>query len=235
MDYPWKTEKDFFDIHSEILFSKYPFYHATMIGKTKEEFASYIIKRLNLKKTDIVVDLGCGSGYLTSEISKICKCIGITNSEECLKQCRKNYPDTNFQLGNMESFECSEATHYINLESMGYANIEKTFKNAYKNLKSGGVFYSKDVFYFFNESEKQIANRTHWENYFKFKIKNVADYVRIGYETGFKLKEFIDVTDKINIEMFMDSLNHNKEKFEYPFPGEWCHIAGEFTFVKEPC
>lgn len=232
MDYPWKTAKEFYDLHARRLFTKYPFYHATMIGKTKEEFLSYVLGRLNLKPTDKVVDLGCGSGYLTNEINKICKCIGVSNSEECINICRETYPDTTYELGNMDSFSTDNATHYIILEGAGYADLGKIFKNAHNNLKEGGILYAKDLFYYYAESQKQRENRTHWEHYFKYKISNVSEFVELGYQAGFRLMEFKDLSAQVNLDMFLESLKESLVEFNYPHPGEWCHIAGEFIFQK---
>lgn len=232
MDYPWKTEKEFYDLHAKVLFTKYPFYHATMIGKTKEEFTSFITGRLNLKPGDKVVDLGCGSGYLTNELNRICTCIGLSNNEECIRICREAYPDTTFELGNMESFSTEGATHFISLESTGYTDPAKTFKNVYNNLQNGGIFYVKDLLYYYAENEKQKENRLHWESYFKYKTRNVPEFVELGYKAGFRLMEFKDLSEQVNLDMFLDSLKHNVVEFNYPHPGEWCHMGGDFIFQK---
>jgi cyclopropane fatty-acyl-phospholipid synthase-like methyltransferase len=232
MEYPWKTEKEFYDLHSEKLFSGNSFYHATMIGKTKEEFAEYVIGRLKLKTGDKVIDLGCGSGYLVSEISKICDCTGISTSPECIKQCRINYPECKFQLGDMESYQASGVTHFIELEAIGYPDMKRTFENVFSNLKSGGIFYAKDVFYYYKETTEQKENREYWESYFKYKISNVPEFVELGYQAGFQLLEYNDLSSKVNLEIFLESLKKNIVEFKYPHPDVWCHIAGEFIFQK---
>ena len=34
----WNNEIEFYNLHSEDLFSKFPFYHTAMIGDNEEEF-----------------------------------------------------------------------------------------------------------------------------------------------------------------------------------------------------
>ena len=51
----WENETEFYDLHSEDIFSKFPFYHTAMIGNTGEEFLNYIIKETKQSKfSDII-------------------------------------------------------------------------------------------------------------------------------------------------------------------------------------
>lgn len=232
MDLPWKTGKEYYELHSKAMFSRYPFYHATMVGSTKEEFKEYVFERLRLKSGDRVVDLGCGSGYITSEISKVCECTGISNSEACIEQCRINYPEAKFELGEMQTYKKPGATHFIAMESIGYSEIPLTLNNVYENLKPGGMFYVKDIFYYFNESSKQKENRLHWENYFMYKTDTVPNFVKLAYEAGFEVLSYTDISEKVNFSMFLDSLQYNLVEFNYPHPEIYCHVAAEFILWK---
>ncbi|MCB9361264.1 MAG: methyltransferase domain-containing protein [Flavobacteriales bacterium] len=95
---PWSTEEEFYDLHTNKFFSKDKFYHVYIIGSNDKEFADYIISKLNLTPESKVVDLGCGSGYLVSEISKICECIGISTSKQSIKKAKENYPHPNIYV-----------------------------------------------------------------------------------------------------------------------------------------
>jgi len=90
---PWNTAEEFYDLHAKVFFSNGHFYHSNMIGNNDDEFAKYVISKLNLKNSDNVVDLGCGSGYLVNEISKICNCTGISNSKESIKIAKNIFPN----------------------------------------------------------------------------------------------------------------------------------------------
>lgn len=106
---PWVNETAFYNMHAEKFLSTGKFYHVWMIGKTDEEFAQYIIDKLDLKPTDKVVDLGCGSGFLVSKISKICDCIGISTSEEGIKYAKINFPDCKFEVADMQTFKTKKS------------------------------------------------------------------------------------------------------------------------------
>ena len=75
---------------------------------------------------------------------KGCYSLGISTSKECIKQSKLNYPECNFEIGNMETYNSKPVSHFIALESLSYSNIKKTFKNVYDNLKDKGIFYIKD-------------------------------------------------------------------------------------------
>jgi 2-polyprenyl-3-methyl-5-hydroxy-6-metoxy-1,4-benzoquinol methylase len=92
---PWKNEIDFYDLHSKDIFSKFPFYHLSMIGNTREEFSNYIINKVGINEGSKVIDAGCGGGYFTNTINDICDVVGISTSGECIKQAKLNYPKMN--------------------------------------------------------------------------------------------------------------------------------------------
>lgn len=230
---PWKTETEFYNMHSKEIFSKYSFYHASMIGKTKQEFLKHIIKNARIYPKAKIVDLGCGSGYLVDSLKDICEIAGISTSKECIKQAKINYPKSNFEIGNMETYSKPDSTHYLALESIGYTNIEKTFKNAFKNLKTNGIFYIKDLFQKDNETKEEKENREHHMNYWKYDFLKIIDIIKIGSKTGFRLLSYNDLTHKINPEMFLDSLKYNKTEYIVPHKDVIFLVAGEFIFIKK--
>jgi len=122
---PWNNEQEFYELHAEELFSNFPFYHSAMMGETKEEFVKYIVKQARIKPGSKVIDLGCGSGYLVGAIRNFCESRGISTSKACIQQARKNYPEAQFEIGNMESYSLSGSTHFLALESMGYSDYKK--------------------------------------------------------------------------------------------------------------
>ncbi len=156
----WNNEIEFYDLHSEDLFSKFPFYHTAMIGDNEEEFLNYIIKTSKIDSNSIVVDLGCGGGYVVNSLNKFCKSIGISTSKECIKQAKINYPDSKFEEANMETFSNKNSTHFLTLESMGYADVEKTFKNVYNNLQKNGILYTKEWYKKFKETNSSYYQYT---------------------------------------------------------------------------
>lgn len=233
--FPWKTEEEFYDLHAKKVFKKDTFYHVNMIGDNEEENAKYLIKLLNLQPNSKVLDLGCGSGYLVSQINKICDAIGISNSTECIKQAKQNYPDCTFIKANMEDFEISGITHCLCLEAIGYSNIEKTFRTTFKNLIDGGIFFIKDATLISNPNEEEKENIQYWENYWKYYTYDVSNMINSGYRNGFKLIYFNDLTNHSNLNMkpFMESLKDNLVPQNYPHDDISVQIPTEFIFKKQ--
>jgi len=229
----WNNEIEFYDLHSEDLFSKFPFYHTAMIGDNEEEFLNYIIKTSKIDSNSIVVDLGCGGGYVVNSLNKFCKSIGISTSKECIKQAKINYPDSKFEVANMETFSNKNSTHFLTLESMGYADVEKTFKNVYNNLQKNGILYTKEWYKKFKETKEQKDNREHFEHYFKYIPKNVTDVVRIAYESGFHLLSLNDLSDIFDASMYLECSKYHKVEYIPPHSEISFVNSMELLFIKK--
>lgn len=232
---PWNTSEEFYDLHSDSFFSSGKFYHSNMIGHTDKSFSQYVISKLNLKPTDKVVDLGCGSGYLVNEISKICNCIGISNSKKSIELAKKNFPTSTFEVANMENFKIDNVTHFLSLESIGYSDINKTLANVFNQLIDGGIFYIKDISFVSNQCKEEKENLEYWTNYWKYKTFTTPEMIQNAYATGFKLNIFRDLhlDSRLNLKSFMDTLKDNIVPEQYPYPDYGVHIGTEFIFQKK--
>jgi cyclopropane fatty-acyl-phospholipid synthase-like methyltransferase len=228
----WKTEKEFYEIHSKDIFSRFPFYHSTMIGHSKEEFAYYIIKRAIIDKSSKVIDLGCGSGYLISILSKLCDARGISTSYENIKQCQKNYPECNFKVENMEENAGEGVSHLLALESIGYSDVRKTFKNASKILIKGGVFYIKDFSFINFHYNKAIENKESFEYFWKYNILKLQDFIKFAYDAGFKVSSIKDLYGRTNSKMAREASEYQLMKFKWPHPGVKFLQPVEMIFAK---
>ncbi len=229
---PWKNEKEFYNLHSKDIFSRFPFYHVSMVGKTKEKFLDYIVHKARINSTSKVVDLGCGSGYVVDTLSEFCECEGISTSQECIYQYTSKYPKGRFKVANMEDYYSSNVTHFLTLESLGYSDLSRTFKNVYNNLQKDGIFYVKDLIKLSKESAKEKGNRKYWEHYWCYNSFSVLEIITVAYTVGFKLLEFNDITDKINSSMFRETLKFNRVPFLLPFPKVNFLLAADFLFIK---
>jgi len=232
---PWKNEEEFYDMHAHKFFSTGKFYHAWVLGKSDQEFAKYIINKLQLKSTDKIIDLGCGSGFLVSEISKVCKAIGISTSKECVKHSKLNFPNCKFEIGDMQTFESDKVTHFLSLESIGYADIDKTFSNVYSQLTDGGIFYIKDISIVSNPNTKEAENIRYWENYWHYIGRSIPFMINKAYEHGFKLVSVNDLNEDESRDLapFQITLQENNLEQKYPHPEVWVHVGSEFIFKKE--
>ncbi len=230
-NFPWTTEKEFYDLYSNKIFSSTKFYHMGFIGSSDEDFLKYIAKRAKLNTDSRVVDLGCGSGYLVNELQKHCKIMGISNSEKCIEQCKINYPDSEFVVSNIEDFQIGNLTHCLSLESIGSTNRENAFKNINKNLVSEGLLYIKDLCLYPGMNKMVSENKTAFEEYWKYYLISVEDMIRLGYRTGFSLIDFKRIF-KVNMQYVKQILKLHEIEFIEPYPHEDYLIPAEFLFMK---
>ena len=109
----------------------------------------HIIKKLNIKDNQKILDIGCGWGSLAIDIAKTKKCevTGITLSKNQLNYCKEKVKQLN--LENQVSFklvdyrELSEKFDRIvsvgMFEHVGRKFYNKFFKQTYKLLKDDGI------------------------------------------------------------------------------------------------
>lgn len=64
-----------------------------------------LLEVLEPKEGERILDLGCGTGDLASEISSCgAECVGLDSSEAMVKEARRKYPDIRFVHGDGHSF-----------------------------------------------------------------------------------------------------------------------------------
>ncbi|QGQ96490.1 class I SAM-dependent methyltransferase [Paenibacillus psychroresistens] len=70
------------------------------------QFGKGVVELLNPQSGERILDLGCGTGDLSSEISKCgAKVVGMDLSATMIEQAKRKYPDIDFVIGNAEEFE----------------------------------------------------------------------------------------------------------------------------------
>lgn len=104
------------------------------------QYGSQLIDLLDPKKGERILDLGCGSGQLTSKISELASVIGIDSSEEMVKASQDLFPDIDFYKMNADSFSFDEpfdaifsnaVLHWVKDQKAATANM-------FNHLKTGG-------------------------------------------------------------------------------------------------
>ena len=241
-NYPWSNQKEFYDVQSKDLFThidEFPFYHVSVIGQSGEEFTKYLIEESGVNKQSRVIDMGCGAGYFVNQLSKFCYVEGISNSEECIKYAKLNFPDNIFKVEDMETYTGENITHCFFLESLFYSNIENTFKNAKNILADDGVLFIKewcDV----SSNEYQIANKEHWAKYHVYHPYTVDKVIEVAESNGFKLIDSKDLSQIINPTFWQNSLKYHSQ--EVPLykeiysdkEGGWPYISPyQLKFIKK--
>ena len=104
------------------------------------QYGSQLIDLLNPKKGELILDLGCGSGQLTSKISESASVIGIDSSQEMIKASRNLFPDIDFYQMNADSFlfEKSFDSIFSNAVLHWVTDQKATTTNMFNHLKTGG-------------------------------------------------------------------------------------------------
>ncbi|MGA1874720.1 MAG: methyltransferase domain-containing protein [bacterium] len=117
---------------------------------TPEKYWPYINRRAefglyHLNDSDIVLDIGCGDGYITNILKGKCQTIiGVDYAEEAVQEAKKMYPcldchhmsSTHLQFGaeRFDKVMCFEI-----LEHQTRLQAQRTMREMYRVLKYGGM------------------------------------------------------------------------------------------------
>ncbi|BAB80757.1 TPA: class I SAM-dependent methyltransferase [Clostridium perfringens] len=118
----------------------------------------HILKKLNLKEGQHLLDIGCGWGYLIIEAAKLykVKALGITLSEEQFKKAKERIKQegledlVDVQLMDYRNLEKSnlEFDRIVSVgmaEHVGHANLPLFFKSVDSVLKESGLFLLHNI------------------------------------------------------------------------------------------
>lgn len=199
-----------------------PYYHLLYSHRNHEEaalFIDHILKKLQLKEGDTILDLGCGKGrhsmYLASKGMNV---VGMDLSPNSIKQAidESNLIDykykPTFKVADMRDFEYEHKFMFVfNLfTSFGYFdNIEdneQVIKQIYKHQDTGGVLL---IDYFNSTKVKEKGE----ESYIK-KFNNVEFKIHKFFEHN-KVKKNITITSPTENLYFQESVQlFEKEQIE---------------------
>ena len=186
---------------------------------------SRILDLLDCEKSDKYLDVGCGTGNYTIEISKNdFEIVGIEPSEKMLSEAKTKNQKINWVQGvaenipfENESFDAVMATLTIH----HWQNLEKGFSEIFRVLKKGGTFL------IFTSTSEQMKN--YWLNHYfpemmKKSISQMPSFnfikeniEKVGFENFEIEKYFIkdDLEDKFlyigknNPKIYFDSTIRN--------------------------
>ena len=105
--------------------------------------AALMCKHGNIKSTDKILEIGCGTGLFTEKVSKISGSEDITAvdiSEDLLELARNKNKQFNFVLGDAMNLEYEDNTFDVAFGSsvIHHLDIEKAFIELFRVLKPGG-------------------------------------------------------------------------------------------------
>ena len=114
-------------------------------GLTREEVRSIITSKARIKGTERVLDVGTGSGSVSIEFAQLgCDVTAVEKDEENFEIARENIEKFGLAdkirliFGEMEHINLSNTDSFDVVFFGGTDNLEKSFENVFKHLKTGG-------------------------------------------------------------------------------------------------
>ena len=170
-----------------MVFDKYAdSYDAGFMGKSSRRFYADLIKEVDIKEGDAVLDVGCGTGTVLSFIGRHKKIhgFGLDVSENMVAVAKEKNPDYQFVSGDCAFLPYADESMDIVMACMAYhhfPNQEQFRREAMRVLKPGGALYISDPrFPFFM---RWVFNTLFIDAGFHTTKKNRMDFERSGFKT----------------------------------------------------
>lgn len=171
--------------------------------------AELLIKQYSFKESDLVLDVGCGDGKITSELSKKMPhgyVVGIDPSESMINFAHAKFGSTtvHFQIG--KASEIRDVNRFDVITSFSSLHWEPKQEEALwcfkKALKPGGTILLAIPGPDFNlrQALKEVCHSARWEFYFKNfqspgRIWTANEYAKLLLDTGFIIRK-IEVVER---------------------------------------
>jgi trans-aconitate methyltransferase len=110
------------------------------------QYGESVLELLDVKPSERILDLGCGTGYLTQQISDLgAEVVGIDYSPEMIQQAKQNYPDVAFSVADASKFSFTEPFDAVfsNAVLHWVKDHNAMMKCVYNSLKPGGRFVAE--------------------------------------------------------------------------------------------
>jgi ubiquinone/menaquinone biosynthesis C-methylase UbiE len=109
------------------------------------EIVKNVIRRLEKKQSNTLLDVGCGTGEHVRYLSLDFGCMGIDINKDMIRIAKRKVSNARFKVADMTNFELEEKFDVITclFSSIGYVqnftNLVKTFGNFLKHLSKNGL------------------------------------------------------------------------------------------------
>ena len=174
-------------------------------SSAQEKWAKELLAKLRLKGNEKILDLGCGDGRITAEISRMVPggmVVGIDNSEPMIRLANEKYTDTKNQKlvfyvmdakginfdNEFDIVFSNAALHWVDDHKQVLQGINRSLKPGGRFLiQTGGTGNAAAAF----EVLKEMADKEEWMPYLKgaelpYNFMSDKDYKALIPETGFK-------------------------------------------------
>ena len=174
------------------------------------------LRELPIKETDIVLDMGCGTGQVTSLLAERClHVIGIDRDFNSLLTAKKNNYSANVSFINSDLNEVSHTEIpladgiWCSFAAAYFPDFQPVLSNWLRCLKSGGWIALVEIDDLFGH----LPLSKHTENIFRTHYSNLREQFTYDFEMGSKLNEYL-TTNGLNI-----IFEQNMEDAELAFNG----------------
>ncbi len=128
----------------------------------KELILPNLLRLMEIKKGELVIDLACGPGFFANEFyKKGAKVIGVDISEELIKIAKENFPKIDFRVGAadklpfLEKFSFDKIVFILAVQNID--NPQKVFDECSRILKLDG-----QLFIVMNHPAFRIPKQSDW-------------------------------------------------------------------------
>ena len=187
------------------------------ISLSQKQAADDLIKLLNVQSKDKILDIGCGTGYLTDKLYQLSNYTsGMDNADNMIEVAKELRPHINFFTGDAEELNYDEQYDLITTNAVTYyfKDIAGTFKKFHKALKKNGhyalqsqVLRTPQFSYAFTKLEQDSVTRDVFSTFkLPINILDIPDLVCILKSQNFEIQhtQLIEYETEYTIEQAMD-------------------------------
>jgi ubiquinone/menaquinone biosynthesis C-methylase UbiE len=174
------------------------------------------LSELPIKETDIVLDMGCGTGQVTRLLAERClHAIGVDNNPELLRSAEENNNLSNVRFINADLSEISLAELpladgiWCSFAASYFPDFQPVLSTWLRCLKAGGWIALIDIDNLFGHRPLS----SHTETLFRAHYKKLREQLSYDFEMGSKLNHYL-AANGLNI-----ILEQNMKDAELAFDG----------------